>query len=117
MVAAADWAPPLHPQEIPPIRSRSQTQSRNSNKSLTAGWEGQTAFPFAAFRFSGLLLWGPANRRLLELASSVGSTKIGGIMDRKSSLVLLLVLISAVPSNAHDNKKNKDVEKGILEKM
>ena len=38
-------------------------------------------------------------------------------MDRKSSLVLLLVLISAVPLNAHDNKKNKDVEKGILEKM
>ncbi|MGA7624280.1 MAG: hypothetical protein WCA91_11915 [Candidatus Acidiferrales bacterium] len=38
-------------------------------------------------------------------------------MDVKSSLILLLVLISAMPLNAHDDKKNKGVGKGILEKM
>jgi hypothetical protein len=38
-------------------------------------------------------------------------------MNIKSKVVLLLVLISAIPLSAHDNKKKKDVERGILEKM
>jgi hypothetical protein len=38
-------------------------------------------------------------------------------MNIKSAMVLLLVLISAVPLSAHDDKKKKDVERGILEKM
>jgi hypothetical protein len=38
-------------------------------------------------------------------------------MNIKSTIVLLLVLISAIPLTAHDNKKTKDVERGILEKM
>jgi hypothetical protein len=37
-------------------------------------------------------------------------------MSVKSSLVLLLVLISALPLSAHKNKK-KDVQRGMLEKM
>jgi hypothetical protein len=37
-------------------------------------------------------------------------------MSVKSSLILLLVLISALPLSAH-NKKKKDVERGMLEKM
>jgi hypothetical protein len=36
-------------------------------------------------------------------------------MNIKGTFVLLLVLISAIPLNAH--KKKKDVERGILEKM
>jgi hypothetical protein len=38
-------------------------------------------------------------------------------MNIKGTLVLLLVLISAVPLSAHGNRKNKNVERGILEKM
>src|SRR6202042_3956421 len=38
-------------------------------------------------------------------------------MNIKSTIVLLLVLISAVPLTANDNKKKKDAEKGIVEKM
>ena len=37
-------------------------------------------------------------------------------MNIKSTAVLLLVLISAIPLSAHD-KKNKDAQKGIVEKM
>jgi hypothetical protein len=37
-------------------------------------------------------------------------------MSVKSSLILLLVLISALPLSAHNNKK-KDVKRGMLEKM
>ena len=38
-------------------------------------------------------------------------------MNIKNTIVLLVVLISAIPLSAHDNKKKKDVERGILEKM
>jgi hypothetical protein len=38
-------------------------------------------------------------------------------MNIKSTTVLLLVLISAIPLTANDNKKNKDEQKGIVEKM
>jgi hypothetical protein len=38
-------------------------------------------------------------------------------MNIKSRIVLLLVLISAIPLSAHDNKKKKDVDRGVLEKM
>lgn len=38
-------------------------------------------------------------------------------MNIKSTLVLLLVLICAAPLSAHGHKKNKDVERGIIEKM
>src|ERR1700735_206864 len=38
-------------------------------------------------------------------------------MNIKGTMVLLLVLISAIPLNAHDDKKKKDVGRGILEKM
>ena len=37
-------------------------------------------------------------------------------MNTKNTLVLLLVLISAIPLRANDKKK-KDAERGILEKM
>ncbi|MGC2333739.1 MAG: hypothetical protein WA581_19970 [Candidatus Acidiferrales bacterium] len=37
-------------------------------------------------------------------------------MSVKSSFILVLVLVSALPLSAHDNKK-KDVERGMLEKM
>ena len=40
----------------------------------------------------------------------------GGAMNIKSTAVLLLVLITAIPLTAHD-KKNKDAQKGIVEKM
>jgi hypothetical protein len=38
-------------------------------------------------------------------------------MNIKSMLVILLVLICAIPASAHGNKKKKDLERGILEKM
>jgi len=38
-------------------------------------------------------------------------------MSVKSSFILVLVLISALPLSAHDNKKKKDIERGMLEKM
>jgi hypothetical protein len=38
-------------------------------------------------------------------------------MNIKGRIVLLLVLISAIPLSAHDNKKKKDVDRGVLEKM
>jgi hypothetical protein len=38
-------------------------------------------------------------------------------MKIKGTFVLLLALIAAIPSSAHDNKKKNGVERGILEKM
>jgi hypothetical protein len=38
-------------------------------------------------------------------------------MNINRTMVLLLVLISAIPLSAHDDKKKKDVGRGILEKM
>ena len=38
-------------------------------------------------------------------------------MNIKGTFVLLLALIAAIPSSAHDNKKKNGVERGILEKM
>ena len=38
-------------------------------------------------------------------------------MNLKSTFVLLLALIMAVPSSAHANKKKSGVERGVLEKM
>jgi len=38
-------------------------------------------------------------------------------MSVKSSFILVLVLISALPLSAHDNKKKKAIERGMLEKM
>jgi hypothetical protein len=35
----------------------------------------------------------------------------------KGTFVLLLVLMSAIPLSAHDNKKKNGIERGILEKM
>ncbi len=37
-------------------------------------------------------------------------------MSVKSSLILVLVLVSAIPLSAHNDKK-KDIERGMLEKM
>jgi hypothetical protein len=38
-------------------------------------------------------------------------------MNTKSMLVLLLVFILAIPLSAHGHKKQKDAERGLLEKM
>src|ERR1700735_1465477 len=38
-------------------------------------------------------------------------------MKIKGAVVLSLALITAIPLSAHDNKKKKDVARGILEKM
>ena len=38
-------------------------------------------------------------------------------MNIKSTTIPLLVLISAISLTAHDNKKNKDTQKGVVEKM
>src|SRR6202167_243422 len=47
---------------------------------------------------------------------SVDFQSNGGVMSNRSALVLMLVLISAIPLSAHDKKK-KDGERGILERM
>lgn len=38
-------------------------------------------------------------------------------MKIRGTLVVLVLLVSAIPLSAHDKKKNKDAERGILEKM
>jgi hypothetical protein len=71
-----------------------------------AGWGGQPkGLPIRGFQFSDSFdLFGQ-------------NSKIGAIMNVRSSLILGLILISAIPLTAHDNKNKKEVEKGILEKM
>lgn len=41
----------------------------------------------------------------------------GDVMNMKGAFVLSLALITAVPLSAHDNKKKKEVARGIVEKM
>ena len=38
-------------------------------------------------------------------------------MNMKRTIILLLILISAIPLSANDDKKKKDTGRGILEKM
>jgi hypothetical protein len=84
-------------------------------------WEGQPeAFPFAVFarpRFYGS---DSTHDRRDESACSCESFRdrdTEAVMNIKSTTILLLVLISAIPLTAHDNKKDKAAQKGVVEKM